>query len=103
MIARFDTTTQQFVGTPLDSGPTGEQVSLLLFGTGLRGGSSLTATTVLIGGLSAQVSYAGAQGDLVGLDQVNIAVPRALLGRGEAGIVLSLDGRAANMVQTNIK
>lgn len=102
-IARFDTATQRFVSTPIDLGPTGEQVFLLLFGTGLRGRSSLAATTAIIGGAKAEVSYAGAQGDLVGLDQVNMAVPRNLAGRGELDLVLTVDGRAANTVRVNIK
>ncbi|MBI1760370.1 MAG: hypothetical protein HYR56_02945, partial [Acidobacteria bacterium] len=102
-IARFDTATQRFVSTPIDLGPAGEQVFLLLFGTGLRGRSALTATTALIGGVNAEVSFAGAQGDLVGLDQVNVAVPRTLIGRGEVDIVLTVDGKATNVVRVNIK
>ena len=102
-IARFDTATGRVVSTPIDLGPAGEQVFLILFGTGLRGRSSLTATTLLMGGVDAQVLYAGAQGDLVGLDQVNVAVPRSLIGRGEIDIVLTMDGKAANTVRVNFK
>ena len=102
-IARFDTATGRFVSTPIDLGPAGEQVFLLLFGTGLRGRSSLTTTTLLMGGAGAQVLYVGAQGELVGLDQVNVAVPRTLIGRGEIDLVLTMDGKAANTVRVAIK
>ena len=84
-------------------GPAGEQVFLLLFGTGLRGRSGLTASSALMGGVNAQVLYVGAQGDLVGLDQVNVTVPRTLMGRGEVDLVLTVDGKAANTVRVNFK
>jgi uncharacterized protein (TIGR03437 family) len=40
---------------------------------------------------------------VTGLDQVNVAVPRTLIGRGEVDIVLAVDGKAANTVRVNIK
>jgi len=49
------------------------------------------------------VSYAGAQGSLVGLDQVNVKLPRALNGRGEVDLVLTVDGKTANTVRVRIK
>jgi uncharacterized protein (TIGR03437 family) len=60
-------------------------------------------TAFQLGGVDAQVSYAGAQGSLVGLDQVNALIPRSLIGRGEADVVLTVDGRTANTVQVSIK
>ena len=47
--------------------------------------------------------FAGAQGNLVGLDQLNLRLPRALAGRGEAEIALTVDGIAANVVRVSIK
>ncbi len=99
LIARFDAAQNRFVAVPLDLGPPGEQVVLVLFGTGLRGRSSLLATSVTIGGVPADVGFAGAQGDLVGLDQVNLTLPRALAGRGEVDLTLTVDGSAANTVR----
>ncbi len=37
-------------------------------------------------------------GDLVALNQVNVAVPRTLIGRGEVDIVLTVDGKATTVV-----
>jgi uncharacterized protein (TIGR03437 family) len=86
--------------TPIDLGPETDEVYLLLFGTGIRGGKS---ATVKIGGVDAPVTYSGPQGSLVGLDQVNVKLPRALIGRGEMDLVLTVDGKAANTVKVRIK
>lgn len=103
-VARFDSATGRFVPAPIDLGPEGDQVILLLFGTGLRGRSALAAVTCTIGGISVPVTFAGAQGDLVGLDQVNLGpLPRGLAGRGEVDLVLLVDGKAANTVRVNLK
>lgn len=102
-IARFDTTINRMVATPIDLGPAGEQVFLILYGTGLKFRSSLAAVTAKIGGADASVSFAQAQGSLTGLDQVNALIPRSLLGRGEVDVVLTVDGKAANTVWVSIK
>ena len=52
---------------------------LVLFGTGLRNASTLTAT---VGSRSAAVTYAGAQPSFAGLDQVNLLLPTSLAGSG---------------------
>jgi len=100
-VAQFNGT--KFVPLPLDLGPGSDQVFLILFGTGLRFRSSLPAVTVKIGGIDAQVLYAGPQGGFVGLDQLNVAVPRSLIGRGEVDVVLTVDGQTANTVRVNIR
>jgi uncharacterized protein (TIGR03437 family) len=98
-VARLDTAQNRFVAAPIDLGPAGDQVFLLLFGTGLRFNSGLPGVTVKLGGVDAPVSFAGAQGDLAGLDQVNLSVPRALAGRGEVDLTLTVDGSTANTVR----
>ncbi len=103
-VARYDAAAGQFIAAPLELGLADDQVILLLFGSGIRGRSDLTAVTCQIGGVSVPVSFAGAQGDLVGLDQINIGpLPRALAGRGEVDLVLLVDGKAANTVRVSIK
>ncbi len=67
---------------PLSLGPEGEQVFLLLFGTGIRGFEQQVTATV--GDLEIGLLGAVAQGEFAGLDQVNIGpLPRSLAGRGE--------------------
>jgi uncharacterized protein (TIGR03437 family) len=84
-------------------GAASDQVFLLLFGTGLRQRSSLAAVTARVGGTAAPVSFAGAQGSLVGLDQVNLLLPRTLIGRGAVDVVLTVDGKTANTVGVSIR
>jgi uncharacterized protein (TIGR03437 family) len=82
----------------IDFGAEGETVYLSLFGTGIRNRSTLTAVSATAGGLNATVTYAGPQPQYVGLDQVNVVLPRELAGRGAVDVVITVDGRAANPV-----
>ena len=102
-IAQFDTAQNKFVSVPIDLGPDTDTVFLILYGTGVRFRSSLMAVQASIGGVSAQVDYVGAAPGFVGLDQINLRLPRSLAGRGEADITLIVDGRLANTVSVNIK
>lgn len=102
-VAQFDSTQNRFVARALDLGPTGEQLFLILFGTGWRARASLTAVSVKVGGLDAQVTFAGAQGNLVGLDQLNVLLPRALVGRGEVDVVVTVEGTITNTVRVSIR
>jgi uncharacterized protein (TIGR03437 family) len=102
-VARFDAAQNRFVAIPIDLGPDTDQVFLLLFGTGIKFRGALSAVSVRIGGADAPVSFAGAQGDFVGLDQVNALLPRSLAGRGEVEISLMVDGLPANFVRASIR
>lgn len=103
-VARFDTAQNRLVAVPVDLGLAGEQVFLILFGTGLRGRSSLAAASVNVGGLNLPVLFAGGVEGLAGLDQVNFAaLPRNLAGRGVVEITVILDGKTSNVVQAQIK
>jgi len=86
---------------PIDLGEEGDQVFLLLFGTGFRNASNASAT---VGGLPVPVLGFVAQGEFVGLDQGNIGpLPRDLMGAGEVDVNLSFDGQAANTVTVRIQ
>lgn len=102
-VAVFDPNTNSIVPVPIDLGPEGEQVFLIVFGTGLRGRSSLSAVATQIGGVDAQTLYLGPQGDFVGLDQCNIPIPRSLATRGNVDLIITVDGTATNTVTVNIK
>jgi hypothetical protein len=101
--ARFDAAQNKFVAVPIDLGDESDQVFLLLFGMGLRHIDSPASVTARIGGAAAEVSYAGAQGGFVGLDQVNLRAPRGLIGRGDVDITLTVNGKTANNVGVSIK
>ncbi len=100
-IAQFQN--NAFVPAPIDLGPESEQVFLVLFLTGSRFNSGLSGVSVDIGGVSAPVLYAGAQGALFGLDQMNIRLPRTLIGRGLVDLTATVDGKVTNKVQINVK
>jgi uncharacterized protein (TIGR03437 family) len=111
-IADYDAAQQKQVFVPVDFGPDlgaqSDQLYLLLFGTGLRSRSSLAAVSVQVSGADGQtlmtlpVEYAGAQGDFEGLDQVNLKLPRELMGQGVLNLTLLVDGKIANTVQIQI-
>ncbi|NOT62018.1 MAG: hypothetical protein HOP19_17530, partial [Acidobacteria bacterium] len=102
-LAQFDAAQGRFVPLPIDLSNATEQVFLLLFGTGFRNTARLSDVTVQIGGASAEALYAGRQGDLVGLDQLNVRLNRNLMGRGELDVLFSIAGRSANPVRISVK
>jgi uncharacterized protein (TIGR03437 family) len=79
------------------------QVFLELFGTGIKGRTSLANVTATIGGENVDVLFAGPQGQFPGLDQVNLSLPQTLHTRGETDVVLTVDGHVANTVRVNLK
>jgi uncharacterized protein (TIGR03437 family) len=102
-VAQFNATANRYEAVPIDFGAATDQLFLVAYGTGFRYRSALSAVTCTVGGANATVSYAGEQGALVGLDQLNVALPRSLAGRGSADVVLSVDGKTANTVALNFK
>ncbi len=83
---------------PIDLGSATDAVYLSLYGTGIRGRSSLASVTATIGGVAVSVRYAGAQLEFPGLDQLNLQLDPSLRGKGLVPIALSTDGVAANAV-----
>ena len=90
------------VARPIDLGPDTDQVYLSIYGTGLRaaGTAGITAT---IGGINSPVSFAGAQGYFLGLDQVNVLIPRALAGSGDVLLEITALGVTANATRLTIQ
>ncbi|MGH9842948.1 MAG: Kelch repeat-containing protein [Blastocatellia bacterium] len=103
-ITRFDSTQNRFVPEPIDLSNANEQVFLVLYGSGIRYRSSLSAVTATIGGLNHPVLFAGAVEGLAGLDQINVGpLSRSLTGRGEVDVVLTVDGKPANLARVSFK
>ena len=102
--SQFDATAKGFVPVPVSLGPQGEQVFLVMFGTGVRGRSGPNAVSATLGGTNLPVFSAGPQGDFAGLDQLNLGpVPRTLAGRGLVDLIVTVDGKVSNTVQFNIQ
>jgi uncharacterized protein (TIGR03437 family) len=102
-VTRFDQMSGKFVAVPIDLGPPSDKVFLAIFGTGVRGRQALSTVKASMGGRNAEVSYAGPQGTLIGLDQVNALIPRELQGRGDMDVLLNVDGQISNKVMINIR
>jgi uncharacterized protein (TIGR03437 family) len=95
-VARFDPNAGRHVPVPIRFTP-GEQNYLVLYCTGLR--HRVGPATLGVGGVSVPVTYASAQPEFVGLDQVNAGpLPELLTGRGEVAVELVVDGVAAGAV-----
>lgn len=101
LVFQYSVAAGRHVAVPIDLGAATDQVILLLYGTGIGGFTS--AVTATIGGQPAEVLGAAAQGQYAGLDQVNVRLPRALAGRGEVPIELTVDGKKANTVTVSVR
>jgi len=87
----------QCVPVPIYLNTATNSTFLLLYGTGIRHVSSIAAVDVKVGNIDAPVHYAGAQQQFAGLDQVNVALPVALEGRGQLVVTITVDGQTTNM------
>lgn len=102
-IAQYDAAQQKFVAMPIDLAHQNETVYLVLFGTGWRFHSAPAAVTVSIDGSQVPVEFAGAQGTQVGLDQINVRLPRTLSGKGQVNVVVNVDGKTANQAAVTFR
>jgi len=103
-VAVFNAQAAAFVPNPIDVGPEGDVLILVLYGTGLRLNSGVSGVTATVGGTPVPVGYASIAPGYVGLDQINIgALPRSLAGRGVVDIVVTVDGIPANVVTMQFK
>ena len=64
----------------------------MLYGTGIRGATSVSSLSVTIGSQTLPVSFAGAVSGYAGLDLVNVMLPASLAGTGIANITLNVNG-----------
>jgi uncharacterized protein (TIGR03437 family) len=99
-VFRLDEGTGRFVRAITSLGGETDQAVLILFGTGMRHASA--TPTVTVGGESGEVLYSGLQPEYPGLDQVNVLLPRSLVGRGAVDVLLTADGMSANPVTITI-
>ncbi|MEO6725760.1 MAG: putative Ig domain-containing protein [Blastocatellia bacterium] len=97
-----------FSAIPIDLGPETDLVYLILYGGGVRNRTKPENISVNLGGLVktlnlAQFEDGYASTNFVGLDQINVLLPRSLAGKGLVDVILTVDGKAANTVQVSIK
>ena len=102
-VAKLDFYGLFYEPAPLDLGPAGDRVYLLLYGTGIARRRSLASVVVTVGGRRVPVVYAGPQDEFPGLDQVNVELPRSLIGAGEVQVVVAVDGYVANVTKIAVQ
>ena len=108
ILQRHCRTNEQFtnvsanVGSPLpiDLGPAGDQVYLVLYGSNL---GTVSSSSVTVGGVAAELAYAGPLAPANGVAQFNIGIPRTLAGAGAVDVVVTINGKASNPVVVTIK
>jgi uncharacterized protein (TIGR03437 family) len=86
-----------YTPAPINLGGSGDSSALVLYGTGIRGRSSLSNVTVTIGTVTLPVQYAGRcdPAHFAAFDQVNVALPHSLAGIGQVTLTLTVDGVVA--------
>lgn len=87
------------LAAPLSLGAATDTLYVELYGTGIRGASSVQC---FVAGQSVPVLYSGSS-SFAGLDQVNISIPQALAGTGDARLYLVADGVTSNVVGLNFQ
>ncbi|MBK9705962.1 MAG: putative Ig domain-containing protein [Acidobacteria bacterium] len=97
----FIPATQKFVTRPIDLGPEGEIIYLILYGTGMRrvadpnGDGNLNENVhVIIGGVEIIPDFVGVHPYYIGLDQINVVIPRSMIGLGQIDVTVTSAGFA---------
>ncbi|MCU0227703.1 MAG: hypothetical protein MUF01_08680 [Bryobacterales bacterium] len=85
----------------LSFGSPDETLYLILYGTGFSVKGGLAAAS--LGSEEVPVEFTGAHGSFVGLDQINVRVPRSLAGRGMMTLVVGIGGHAGNPLQVEFE
>lgn len=83
----------------VDFGPDEDRLFLVLLLCGVRrapdsnsDGNVGESVIIPVGGLALNPAFAGAQGDFLGLDQINLELPRSLINRGRINLAVTAEG-----------
>ena len=76
---------------------------LVLYGTGIRNRTGNATVTCMMKGTPLPVTYAGAQPDYAGLDQVNVPLPSDLRPTGTLSVSLMVDGKSSNVITVDMQ
>lgn len=82
----------------VDFGPNEDRLFLVLLLCGIRrapdpnaDGNVGESVIIPVGGLALNPAFAGAQGDFLGLDQINLELPRSLINRGRINLAVTAE------------
>lgn len=108
-LARYDAQAQRFVSVEL-ARPAGDEVYLILFGTGIRRAPEVDGSAAngvaesvqaAVGGVPAKVVYAGPAPGYSGLDQVNIRIPAEAAAGLTVPVVVQVGDGHGGLMQAN--
>lgn len=88
---------------PLNQGAASDTVFLILYGTGIRNHPAGTPVLATVDGIPAEVTFAGAQPQFVGLDQVNVRLPKPLAAGRDLEVRLRIGTESSNPVQIRVQ
>ena len=86
---------------PIDPG-LDTPVYLSFYATGIRGRSGLNNVSVKMGSVTVTPTYAGAQSQFAGLDQINVPLTLSLRGSGVIEVSVTADGVTSNAVKISV-
>jgi hypothetical protein len=102
-IGQLNTVIGRLVTRPIDLGPAGERVFLVIFLSGIAHAGDTNndnnlneSVHVIIGGTEIIPTYAGQQGIFAGLEQLNVELPRSLIGRGKVNFSVIASGHSSS-------
>ena len=87
---------------PVNLQPGPDQVFMTFYGTGIRNRASLSDVVLKFGNTTAQVTYAGPQAEVPGLDQINVVAP-VLHNPGDWSVTVAVGGISSNVVSVNVQ
>jgi uncharacterized protein (TIGR03437 family) len=108
-LLRYDSGQQKFVPVEVPR-PAGDAVYLILFGTGIRrapdadgvaANGVAESVQATVGGVAAEVTYAGPAPGFTGLDQVNIKVPAETAPGPSVPLVIRVGNGQGGLLQAN--
>jgi uncharacterized protein (TIGR03437 family) len=95
----------RWIPVPLDLGTEEDRCYLVLFGTGWRQGRGPASVLARIGSVELPVVFVGPQESFVGLDQLNLLLPRSLANSANLGpvrLILKAEGMLANLTEIRL-
>jgi uncharacterized protein (TIGR03437 family) len=100
----FDSARARAVPAPIALGEAGDQVYLVLYGTGFGSALRTSPVSVRVGGEAVRVVSASVPDTSLGIDQVKVGpLPKRLAGRGDVDVVLKIAGKKTNTVSVTFQ
>ncbi|MEP7342393.1 MAG: Ig-like domain-containing protein [Acidobacteriota bacterium] len=109
-LSQFSSAQGKWITKPIDMGPSSDRLFLILYVSGVRqaaddndDGNQNEKIRVLIGGVEITPAYVAPQTQFVGLEQINVEIPRSLIGQRNLSVaVAALDYGTSNVIDIEL-